>query len=40
MKSIKTIEVVSAHAEGEVGDVIVKGVDPPLVTQYGSRVGG
>ena len=29
MKSIKTIEVVSAHAEGEVGDVIVKGVDPP-----------
>ena len=29
MKSIKNIHVVSAHAEGEVGDVIVEGVDPP-----------
>ena len=29
MKSIKNIHVVSAHAEGEVGDVIVKGVDAP-----------
>ena len=29
MKSTKTIHVVSAHAEGEVGDVIVDGVEPP-----------
>ena len=26
MRSIKTIHVISAHAEGEVGDVIVGGV--------------
>ena len=29
MGSIKTIHVISAHAEGEVGDVIVGGVQPP-----------
>ena len=29
MVSIKTVHVVSAHAEGEVGDVIVEGVEPP-----------
>jgi trans-L-3-hydroxyproline dehydratase len=29
MQSIKTIHVISAHAEGEVGDVIVGGVAPP-----------
>ena len=29
MRSNKVIEVVSAHAEGEVGDVIVGGVAPP-----------
>ncbi len=29
MRSIKTIHVMSAHAEGEVGDVIVGGVLPP-----------
>ena len=29
MRSIKTIHIVSAHAEGEVGDVIVGGVLPP-----------
>ena len=29
MKSTKTIHVVSAHAEGKVGDVIVDGVEPP-----------
>ena len=29
MKSTKTIHVVSAHAEGEVGDVIVDGVESP-----------
>ncbi|WP_282169557.1 trans-3-hydroxy-L-proline dehydratase [Ruegeria atlantica] len=29
MRSIKTIHVVSAHAEGEVGDIIVGGVSPP-----------
>lgn len=29
MRSSKTIHVVSAHAEGEVGDVIVGGVTPP-----------
>ena len=29
MRSTRTIHVVSAHAEGEVGDVIVGGVEPP-----------
>jgi trans-L-3-hydroxyproline dehydratase len=29
MQSIRTIHVISAHAEGEVGDVIVGGVAPP-----------
>lgn len=29
MRSIKVIQVVSCHAEGEVGDVIVGGVPPP-----------
>lgn len=29
MRSSKTIHVISAHAEGEVGDVIVGGVTPP-----------
>ncbi|MCK5501365.1 MAG: proline racemase family protein, partial [Tritonibacter mobilis] len=29
MRSTKTIHVISAHAEGEVGDVIVGGVLPP-----------
>ena len=29
MASIKTVHVVSAHAEGEVGDVIIEGVEPP-----------
>ncbi len=29
MRSVRTIHVVSAHAEGEVGDVIVGGVLPP-----------
>lgn len=29
MRSSKTIHVVSCHAEGEVGDVIVGGVNPP-----------
>ena len=29
MRSSKTIHIVSAHAEGEVGDVIVGGVAPP-----------
>ena len=29
MKTVKTIHVVSCHAEGEVGDVIVGGVAPP-----------
>jgi trans-L-3-hydroxyproline dehydratase len=29
MRSKKTIHVISAHAEGEVGDVIVGGVQPP-----------
>ncbi|WP_299084473.1 proline racemase family protein [uncultured Ruegeria sp.] len=29
MRSCKTIHVISAHAEGEVGDVIVGGVTPP-----------
>lgn len=29
MRSVKTIHVISAHAEGEVGDVIIGGVLPP-----------
>ncbi len=29
MRSSKTVHVVSCHAEGEVGDVIVGGVEPP-----------
>ncbi len=29
MRSVKTIHLISAHAEGEVGDVIVGGVLPP-----------
>ena len=29
MRSTKTIHVISCHAEGEVGDVIVGGVSPP-----------
>lgn len=29
MRTTKTISVVSCHAEGEVGDVIIAGVDPP-----------
>ena len=29
MRSVRTIHVVSAHAEGEVGDVVVGGVEPP-----------
>ena len=29
MRSVKTIHIISAHAEGEVGDVIVGGVAPP-----------
>ena len=29
MRSSKTVHVISAHAEGEVGDVIVGGVLPP-----------
>jgi proline racemase len=29
MVSLRRIEIVGCHAEGEVGDVIVKGVDPP-----------
>ncbi len=29
MRTVKTIHVISAHAEGEVGDVIVGGVLPP-----------
>jgi proline racemase len=29
MRSTRTVHVISAHAEGEVGDVIVGGVAPP-----------
>ncbi len=29
MRTIRTIDVVSCHAEGEVGDVIIGGVEPP-----------
>ena len=38
MASIKTIHVVSCHAEGEVGDVIVGGVaSPPGDTLWEQR---
>lgn len=38
MRSIKTVHVISAHAEGEVGDVIVGGVlPPPGDTLWGQR---
>ena len=40
MRTIKSIHVISAHAEGEVGDVIVGGVPPPPDRQFGSRVSG
>lgn len=36
MRSSKTIHVISAHAEGEVGDVIVGGVLPHPAPLYGS----
>ena len=29
MRSLRTIHIISAHAEWEVGDVIVGGVEPP-----------
>ena len=29
MRSTKSIQVISCHAEGEVGDVIIGGVVPP-----------
>jgi len=29
MRTLRTIDVVSCHAEGEVGDVIIGGVEPP-----------
>mgnify|MGYP003329701900 FL=1 len=29
MSTPETVEIVNCHAEGEVGDVIVGGVDPP-----------
>ena len=32
MRSVKTVHVISAHAEGEVGDVIVGGVLPTMST--------
>ena len=32
MRSSKTIHVISCHAEGEVGDVIVGGVPPPCAS--------
>ena len=35
MRSTKTVHVISAHAEGEVGDVIVGGVAPPPRTGSG-----
>ena len=40
MVSIKTVHVVSAHAEGEVGDVIIEGVEPHLGRPCGSKVDG
>ena len=35
MKNTNTIHVVSCHAEGEVGDVIVGGVAPPPAKHCG-----
>nr|WP_315899533.1 hypothetical protein [Roseovarius atlanticus] len=43
MRSVRTIHVVSAHAEGEVGDVIVDGVLPPpgdTIWQQGRWIAG
>ncbi|MCX8955222.1 proline racemase family protein [Ruegeria sp. NA] len=43
MRSSKTVHVISAHAEGEVGDVIVGGVAPPpgdTLWEQGSFVAG
>ena len=37
MRSSKVIHVVSCHAEGEVGDVIVGGVAPPPGTTLWER---
>ena len=37
MRARHVIHVVSCHAEGEVGDVIVGGVAPPPVRPSGSR---
>jgi proline racemase len=37
MRSTKTIDVISAHAEGEVGDMIGGGAPPPGATQWDMR---
>jgi proline racemase len=37
MRSRKTLHVISCHAEGEVGDVIVGGVIPPPVKHSGRK---
>ena len=37
MKSKNIVHVISCHAEGEVGDVIVGGVAVPPETHYGSN---
>ena len=29
MRTLKTIHTLSCHAEGEIGDVIIDGVEPP-----------
>ena len=39
MRSRRNIQVVSAHAEGEVGDVIIGGVNPPQETHCGHSLG-
>ena len=40
MKSKKTIQIVSCHAEGEVGNVIIGGVEFLLERQFGSSLDG
>lgn len=40
MRSSKTIHVISAQAEGEVGDVIAAGYSPHLAQRCGSSRGG
>ena len=39
MSAPETVEIVNCHAEGEVGDVIVGGVEPRLLGGDGRLAG-